>query len=746
METGRLTFGIIIDWPDQGSSYQKNLINGIRAYASKNDINLITLATGRLDSPHQWEKPREILLDFMRNSQIFSGFILFSSSLSSIMGTERLKEKISGLTKLPVVSLATDLKDYPSVVIDNTPGFEELIEHMLIHHGYKDIAYISGPLKHEEGLQRWEILQRICKKQKITIPDTHFYEGNFAMNSGTAAAQWFLDESKIMPEAIIAANDNMAIGAWEVLKKRNIQVPKQIAVTGFDDLQISESFDLPFTTVKQPLVKQGHEAAEKLHKIILGESIEQLTSLPSEVVYRFSCGCLSGQSKRDEAIKRASRSPQESFVAECIRQFQAAAELEFQGAKGSPIIRTWNKVILTAIEEEIRESVLFDIIGHIQKEYGKDQYSNHQKSVITSFINDMKHMVNEFYIQSDLLKRMVVQSTDQQIVNKIENIGNDTNDSFSLNQRLAMTRDIFQFTDSKFCFISLFSRYEYKQNGTSKLIYAAHDGKDLDISSSDSSFETQNLIHPDFIPKTRFEILFELLFDYDYVFGLVGIDMGSKGPNVFELVRIRLSTVVRTYIARQHLIDLNRQLQSEIDIRQETEKKLQMALSALQDLSLTDELTGLYNRRGFITIGEQQLKYCQREDEPYIVFFIDMDGLKKINDIYGHNEGDYAIRLTGRILKDSFRETDIIARLGGDEFTVFAAKANEDSIETIHNRIKKHIDATNEKSGKEYQVSMSIGTYISTSTDIERDMSLDEMLQEADQELYKAKREKKRRE
>ena len=737
----RITFGIILDWPE--NSYQLNLINGIQSYAAKNDINLITLATGRLGSPHSWEKPRELLLDFIRNSEIFSGFIIFSSSLSVITGTESLVEKIGGLTHLPIVSIATELQDYPSVIVDNRPGFEELIEHMLDYHGYKDIAYISGPLKHEEGMQRWEILKEMCSKHDVVIPETHFYEGNFAMNSGMAAAKYFFDEKKLMPEAIIAANDNMAIGLWEELKKRNIQISKQIAVTGFDDLQISESFDLPFTTVKQPLIKQGHTAAEKLHKLVLGEEADMRTALPSEVVYRFSCGCLSGQKAAETGAAKGPDTSRDTFIEDCLEQFANAARMEFQGKPGTPVLRTWNKIILTAIEKEIRESKLFELIELIQDEYSDERYTDHQQTAVLSFINEMKHMVNEFYIQSDLLKRMAVSSVKQHTVNKIDNIGIDTNDEFSLKERLSMIRDIFQYTDSKYCFISLFTHYTYKRNGRSRLVYAACDGEELNITPDNEMFPTSMLIHPDYFPKKRFEVLYELLFDYDYIYGMVGLDMISRVPNLFEQIRIKLSSVIRAYSDRQHLIALNRRLQNEVNTRLETETKLQQALNALQDLSLTDELTGLYNRRGFITMGAQQLKYCQREQEQYIVFFIDMDGLKKINDRFGHLEGDNAIQLTAGILKASFRETDIIARLGGDEFTVFAAKADKEHISTIESRIQKNIDAANARGKKEYNVAMSIGTYISNPSDISSNMSLDEMLHEADRELYKIKRKKK---
>jgi len=91
----------------------------------------------------------------------------------------------------------------------------------------------------------------------------------------------------------------------------------------------------------------------------------------------------------------------------------------------------------------------------------------------------------------------------------------------------------------------------------------------------------------------------------------------------------------------------------------------------LNNLSQTDELTGLYNRRGFISLTRSSLELAQRMGKSGLLFFIDMDGLKVINDSYGHEEGDIAIKEIANILRSAFRKSDIVARLGGDEFTVF---------------------------------------------------------------------------
>ncbi len=112
----------------------------------------------------------------------------------------------------------------------------------------------------------------------------------------------------------------------------------------------------------------------------------------------------------------------------------------------------------------------------------------------------------------------------------------------------------------------------------------------------------------------------------------------------------------------------------------------------MREMSLRDLLTDLYNRRGFITLAEQQLKASNRAQKPLKLTFIDCDGLKWINDTLGHKEGDKALIDTAHVLRQTFRDSDIIARLGGDEFAVLSIDAADMSHEDFSRRLQQHID------------------------------------------------------
>jgi len=160
--------------------------------------------------------------------------------------------------------------------------------------------------------------------------------------------------------------------------------------------------------------------------------------------------------------------------------------------------------------------------------------------------------------------------------------------------------------------------------------------------------------------------------------------------------------------------------------------------AALQNLSLIDELTGLYNRRGFMAVTAQHLAAIRRNKKMPVILYADLDGLKKINDSLGHQAGDAAIIQTAEILKDTFRTSDIVARLGGDEFVVLAAIGSEESADSLIARLQLRFELYNAQSNVPYKLSISVGV---VHFDVDED-SIEEVTARADRNMYEDKRRK----
>ncbi|MCX7965686.1 MAG: diguanylate cyclase [Syntrophorhabdaceae bacterium] len=160
----------------------------------------------------------------------------------------------------------------------------------------------------------------------------------------------------------------------------------------------------------------------------------------------------------------------------------------------------------------------------------------------------------------------------------------------------------------------------------------------------------------------------------------------------------------------------------------------------LETLSLTDELTGLYNRRGFMMLAQKQMKIAERNKKGMTLFFIDLDQMKEINDSLGHQAGDMALIETASILKDVFRESDIIGRIGGDEFAALALDTTEETKDILLKRLNNTINAYNTKKDRKYNISFSIGISVYNP---KFPVNLDTLMSSADDLMYKEKKKRK---
>jgi diguanylate cyclase (GGDEF)-like protein len=156
----------------------------------------------------------------------------------------------------------------------------------------------------------------------------------------------------------------------------------------------------------------------------------------------------------------------------------------------------------------------------------------------------------------------------------------------------------------------------------------------------------------------------------------------------------------------------------------------------LRHLALTDELTCLYNRRGFFAAAVQQLKLAGRNSQSLLLLYCDVDNLKKINDSYGHQEGDLALIHTADALEQAFRDSDTLARLGGDEFVVLASEASTQTQDVLLRRLEKAVKKSNAGECR-YQLSLSVGV---ARFDPKRAVSLGELMAQADEAMYEQKR------
>ncbi len=198
--------------------------------------------------------------------------------------------------------------------------------------------------------------------------------------------------------------------------------------------------------------------------------------------------------------------------------------------------------------------------------------------------------------------------------------------------------------------------------------------------------------------------------------------------------------LLQTFTALTTMMALT--LSAAVTGHRESEASLRRLGDELQQLALTDELTGLRNRRGFLLVADQGLKVARRSRARCLLVFVDLDGLKQVNDTQGHRAGDALIVDAARVLTSVFRESDVIARVGGDEFAVFALVDKSDTSVAIGGRLQEKLAEFNRQSGRSVPLAMSIGME-ELSGDAE--VSLVSLLSKADHAMYEQKREETQR-
>jgi diguanylate cyclase (GGDEF)-like protein/PAS domain S-box-containing protein len=232
-------------------------------------------------------------------------------------------------------------------------------------------------------------------------------------------------------------------------------------------------------------------------------------------------------------------------------------------------------------------------------------------------------------------------------------------------------------------------------------------------------------------------------------------DLGNDLANLYRLMHGETPTcqVEKRYVHRQgqivwalNSVSLVRDADDNtahfiFQIQDITERK--RAEAALHSLSLIDELTGLYNRRGFLAVTEQHLDEIRQNHKKPIILYADLDGLKEINDSLGHHEGDRALVKSAEMLKETFRSSDTVARLGGDEFVVLAAIGPEEDAEMLTQRLAEKFNAINRSGTRPYNLSVSVGVAL---FDDEGTHSIEELVAKADRAMYEDKRRKRSRE
>ncbi len=345
------TVGLLVGSAED--KYDNALLRGISDVVQPSGANLICFTSGALRSLHGFEAQRNVLYDLV-NADNVDGLIV-SGTLAHSVSLADMEDLCRRYQPLPLITVAMQLTGRPSVMVDSGQGMQAVVEHLIATHHYRRIAFVRGPCGQQEAEDRYRAYAEVLTRHNLPIDPDLVLNGDYTYDSGAAALRTLLDRAGVCFDAIVSANDSMALGALDVLHARGVRVPEDVAVTGFDDTEDARFSLPPLTTVRQSAYLQGREAAHLLLDRLQGNEVATVTFVPSTFIVRRSCGC------PEQSVALAAV-PDTSTVATWHRhEPDQAADIAVTLARAAPLLpfdlavawtRRWHEAFVTELGED----------------------------------------------------------------------------------------------------------------------------------------------------------------------------------------------------------------------------------------------------------------------------------------------------------------------------------------------------------------------------------------------------------
>lgn len=544
---------------------------------------------------------------------------------------EKVIEKLRG-AQCPVVSISTHVDGFYNIDFEDASGMRRLVEHFIDCHKHTKIGFMSGYLSHPDAQLRLKEFRKVMKERGLPEDGVGVFEGDFWFHKGEEAADFFLSRPE-RPESVVCANDYMAISLIEAFKKRGIEVPDEIAVSGFDGSIEGRQYVPHITTA----TREREDIAEQALNLLMNlsnnrnEDCEYIVS--PRTIFTQSCGC--------KKIIYKDEIQNFNDINDNIRNFgYCLTDTE------SALLKL-NKVV------DIKEAER--IFDECSSNFG--EYS-------TFFV----------FMQTDLSGNI------------------SCTNEFKESEAAGRFAPV----------IWLDKKKEYIKTE-----------EPVDCSALIPEVKS-DVPHFYYIMSTHCA---ERMFGYALI-EMEDDDIFNEFYNVFLL---NLSVTIER-LWKNDIVNKKNEMVHKLYEKQKV-------------LSVHDGLTGMLNRRGFDEYSKNAITELEGRSV-VCTMVIDMDGLKFINDVYGHSEGDSAIKATANIITSSCSSGEIAGRAGGDEFYIYASDYSQEKLDSFNQKLVRLCEEYNSTHNKPYKIELSYGSYL---TETDKDGKIEEFLRISDSRMYTQK-------
>ena len=264
--------------------------HGVADRAEEKNINLVCFSGGIPHSQQQNETQKNVLYN-IAGQQNVDGLLIWANILSHTLDRVSLEAFCLRYSPLPIISMGVLLPSLPSIRIDMHDGMQKLLTHLIEDHGRRKIAFIRGLEVSQDAEDRYQAYLETLQQYEFPLESSLIISGDFHRHSGTSAVKQLLDTVGPVFDALVSANDNMAIGAMQALQAAGIHIPDDVLVAGFDDIEETRATAPSLTTVRAPLYLLGCKSVDLVLSKLSNEDLPEQILLETEIIRRQSCGC-----------------------------------------------------------------------------------------------------------------------------------------------------------------------------------------------------------------------------------------------------------------------------------------------------------------------------------------------------------------------------------------------------------------------------------------------------------------------
>ncbi len=568
----RATLGLLAT--DIGLRYQSTLWHGFADKARERGANVVCFV-GEPPIHNEGEHCLGILHKLIQAHHL-DGLALPPIILGPLPQTRQ--DLCAPAGRIPTVTMGTAIKGLPGVIVDNIQGIHELMTHLIEVHGYRRIAFIRGPEHHTEAETRYRAYRAALEAYDLPFDPGLIAQGDFLTSRHAVRTLW--DEQLQKPEAIVAANDRMALDALEQLQARGVRVPDDIAIVGFDDIADARFATPPLTTVRQPVYEIGQRAADLLLGILAGKPMPDRVVLPTTLKVRRSCGCSTLTAIGVRQLAASSTEPPLPLeqilplVAETIHRQLTESTIGIP----APRIKAETTQLLHAFARDIDNPTTLHFASTLENLLESWQRSNQAPLPWVQVLAAMRHTLlphlppnlraraEDLWAQGLILAAHAAarECTARRIqsvrkMHAVRKMGQALMTTLNVNQLMDAVADQLPHLDIKSCYILLYTSpaqttqqaAELPSPATStpwvRLALAYRRGKRLIPDAQTAHYPLRYLIPPAFLPDDDqpYHFVVEPLRFHDEHLGILLCEVGPQEGIVYENLRDQISSALK---------------------------------------------------------------------------------------------------------------------------------------------------------------------------------------------------------